>query len=240
MEDTLMAITKNVPTISPTEIATTDEDVRTAILEDLVWDSGVDESDITVEAENGIVTLAGTVPSSAVRSRAALDAWGVIGVNQVINRLSVSLPDHPPPPDDLVIRGQVEDMLEHNPNIEASDISVNVRSGVVTLGGTVPTHYDKNEAEALAAVARGVILVENELVIVPTDRISDEQIADQVVMALRRSAQVDADQIEIIVDDGVVTLNGSVPNAGARLAAARAVTRGRGVVEVENNLTVLP
>ncbi|MDT8408447.1 MAG: BON domain-containing protein [Wenzhouxiangellaceae bacterium] len=235
-----MARRMNLPRSESTRIPMSDEEISTAVADELSWDSRVDASGIQVEVSDGIVTLSGSVPSQTDRTAASADAWGVAGVKQVSNLLAVKLPSEPPIPNDSVIRGNAENTLEWNPNIEAGDIGVSVDAGIVKLFGSVPTHWEKTEAETLVEALHGVTLVENELAVVPTREISDELIADDVIRALDRSAMVDVGAIDVTVRDGRVTLNGEVLNAAARMAAFRAASRTSGVISVENNLGVLP
>jgi hypothetical protein len=55
-------------------------------------DSGLSGKSLTVESENGVVTLAGTVDNDAQREAAARQAVTVPGVKQIINNLQVGSP----------------------------------------------------------------------------------------------------------------------------------------------------
>ncbi|MFW6153885.1 MAG: BON domain-containing protein [Planctomycetota bacterium] len=46
-----------------TNVAKTDEEVKTEVVEELRWDSGVDASKVQVEVDDGVVKLSGHVPS---------------------------------------------------------------------------------------------------------------------------------------------------------------------------------
>src|SRR5262245_11127956 len=59
-----------------------------------------------------------------------------------------------------------------------------------------------------------------------------------VVHELFWEPRVDADEIAVTVDDGVVTLRGTVGSLGAKLAAKKAAQRVSGVREVDNDLDV--
>ena len=64
---------------------------------------------------------------------------------------------------DSRIREDVCDRLTDDDTVDASEIHVDVKSGEVTLTGTVLDRYGKRRAEDLAASVRGVIDVRNEL-----------------------------------------------------------------------------
>ena len=64
---------------------------------------------------------------------------------------------------DEEIKRDVEQELAWHPDIDADDIAVNVKDGVVTLAGFVPSYYDKYEAEQAAKRVAGVVGVANDL-----------------------------------------------------------------------------
>ena len=225
--------------IATTNITRTDEEIKTAVVNELSWDTLVDASKISVRVDEGMVSLSGTVPTYRSRSAAETDALGILGVLGVENFLTVELPSVPPIPSDTSIRSNAESTLEWNAVLDETNVGIAVNNGIVTLTGTVPTHWEKTEAEELVSTLNGVISVKNELAVVPTEHISDEIIAEDVQAALERSVLVDAEKVDVTVVNGQVTLEGTVPSAAARMAADRIAGRTAGVLNVENNLTVL-
>lgn len=69
---------------------------------------------------------------------------------------------------------------------------------------------------------------------------TDERIREEVNLALFIDHVVDASDIEVKVSEGVVTLEGTVPNRAMKKAAERSVERLAGVVDVINRLRILP
>lgn len=61
------------------------------------------------------------------------------------------------------IEEDICEILTRHPEIDATDISVTVRNGAVTLSGTVEDRYTKRLAEDVAELARGVRDVDNQL-----------------------------------------------------------------------------
>ncbi|MCA2991347.1 BON domain-containing protein [Gemmatimonas sp.] len=141
---------------------------------------------------------------------------------------------------DLQITEQVRRELEWDPSVRDNEIAVSVRSGVVTLGGTVDSFAVKANAARAAERVRGVQAVADELhVVIPTAHVrSDTDIAHAVVSALKWNVQVPADRIKVRVDDGWVTLDGTVTWEFQRKAAARTVRELTGVHGVRNLLTL--
>ena len=64
---------------------------------------------------------------------------------------------------DRDIERDVKEELGWNPDLDASDIAVSVKDGVVTLAGFVKSYTDKYEAEAAAKRVAGVKGVANDI-----------------------------------------------------------------------------
>ena len=69
-----------------------DAKIQKDVLQEMHWDSRVDETDVGVEVDDGIVTLTGTVDSYAKRIAAQEAAHRVAGVLDVANDLEVRVP----------------------------------------------------------------------------------------------------------------------------------------------------
>jgi len=144
--------------------------------------------------------------------------------------------------DDLELKRAVESELNFEPSINAAEIGVAVRDGVVTLTGRVPSYWEKVAAERAAARVAGVKAVANELEVrLPglSER-TDEDIARAAVDALKWNVLVPEDRIKVKVSKGWVTLEGSVDWQYQKSAAEKAVRRLLGVVGVSNLIEVKP
>src|SRR5512132_2974959 len=64
---------------------------------------------------------------------------------------------------DSDIKQDVEDEIRWTPNIDATDIAVAVKNGVVTLTGFVRSYGDKYEAEKAVKRVEGVVGLANDL-----------------------------------------------------------------------------
>lgn len=71
-----------------------------------------------------------------------------------------------------------------------------------------------------------------------TTTITDEQIQRDVLLELKWDAQLQPNEIGVIVDHGVVTLTGTVDNFMRKWAAEKAALRVRGVRAVANEIQV--
>jgi len=144
--------------------------------------------------------------------------------------------------DDLELKRAVESELNFEPSINAAEIGVAVKDGVVTLTGRVPSYWEKVAAERAAARVAGVKAVANELEVrLPgSSERTDEDIARAAVDALKWSVLVPEDRIKVKVSKGWVTLEGSVDWQYQKSAAEKAVRRLLGVVGVSNLIEVKP
>ena len=66
-----------------------DAQIATDVQNKINSDSGVPDKQVTINANNGVVTLSGSVSSDAARNAAANDAAQVEGVKTVVNNLEV-------------------------------------------------------------------------------------------------------------------------------------------------------
>jgi osmotically-inducible protein OsmY len=217
----------------------TDAQIEQDVRQELIWDYRVDATDVSVSVTNGTVILSGAVPSYTQRNLASTDAWKIGGVMDVNNLLTVRYPTTVTVPADAEIKADVETALALNATVDSSDIAVSVANGTVTLDGTVSRYWEKRRAEDLASDLTGVVMVDNHLTVVPTQDFEDQIIAEDVEAALERNLYVVAEEVTVEVEDGVVTLSGTVPTYHARAEAFNAAASTPGVVIVNNNLTVV-
>ena len=102
---------------------------------------------------------------------------------------------------DSDIERDVKDELQWGPDLDATDIAVSVKSGVVTLAGYVKSYGDKYQAEAAAKRVAGVSGVANDLEIrVPTvDQRPDPDIARDAVAAIKAYLPISSKNIKVVV-----------------------------------------
>src|SRR5258708_22008390 len=143
---------------------------------------------------------------------------------------------------DSDIERDVKDELQWDPDLDAADIAVSVKGGVVTLAGYVKSYSDKCEAEVAAKRVAGVSGVANDLEIrVPSvDQRPDPDIAREAVAAIKARLPVSSENIKVVVQSGRVTLEGQVEWQYQRQTAEVAVRRIKGVVGITNMIQVKP
>ena len=141
-------------------------------------ENALDNSNIDVDTTSGVVTLSGTVATEAGRARAVAIAKATDGVKSVNDKLRIA------PEGDKVsgataaaksggrrvtdgwIKSKIYAQFLTENALEDSDIDVDVRTGVVTLNGTVPTEAGRGRAVAVAKATDGVKSVKDALKVV--------------------------------------------------------------------------
>jgi osmotically-inducible protein OsmY len=143
---------------------------------------------------------------------------------------------------DLELKKNVETELNYEPSINAAEIGVAAKSGVVTLTGNVSSFWQKVAAERAAMRVAGVRAVVNELEVhLPgSSERTDEDIARAAVNSLNWSISVPTDRIKVSVSKGWVTLEGEVSWQFQKTAAENAIKNLIGVRGISNLITVKP
>ena len=214
------------------------EKIKKDVVDELYWDASVDASNIKVTVTDSEVTLEGTVPNFATRYDAAVDTWGIEGVKKVNNNLTVRFPATFTAPTDAEIKRNAKNTLMWNPDIYSPDINVSVKDGAVILEGTVDMYWKRWKAENLLSDLTGVKEIKNHLAVVPGDGFVDKSIATDIENALKRSLYVSAEDVAVKVNDGNVTLSGTVPTYYSRMKAFDAAINTAGVTDVNNYIVV--
>jgi len=141
---------------------------------------------------------------------------------------------------DNELQRDVSEELRWDPRVVDDEIGISVRSGVVTLTGSVPSFAQKLAAvEAVERVA-GVRAVAQELSIKTADAFqqSDTDLAHQILNTLAWDIEVPHQNIKARVENGWVTLEGQVDWQFQRNAAERVVRYLIGVKGVSNLITI--
>jgi osmotically-inducible protein OsmY len=143
---------------------------------------------------------------------------------------------------DIDIKRDVENELRLNPDIDATDIAVAVKNGVVTLSGFVRSYSQRWEAERTVKRVNGVTGVANDIEVrLPVfNQRPDPEIARDAVAAIQSELPYSSEHIRVVVRDGWLTLEGQVEWNYAKDRAERAVRRVRGVKGVTDLITVSP
>jgi len=224
----------------------TDTDIRLDVEKLLINDVLIDERQIDVSVDDGVVTLTGTVGSAIERTMARARAW-TNGVDQVdADALVVNwLVDDPElrdrrfrPRSEAEIYDAIVTAALHDPRVSSFKIEPEVNGSFVTLDGTVNNLAAKQAAEQLARNTTGVAAVANDIEVVTSSALSDGEIASTVISRLALDTSASLREIDVDVDKRVVTLTGSVDSYREKAEATLAASRAKGVMFVDNLLSV--
>lgn len=138
------------------------------------------------------------------------------------------------------LKDRVEAELAWDPRLDASRIGVSARDGIVTLSGSVATYAEKMNAQHAAQRVRGVRGIAENIDVRPFGDVgtSDDEIARRAVISLQWDVMAPSEAIQLIVEDGYVTLTGEVAWDFQRTAAARAIQKLPGIRQITNGITL--
>ncbi|GAA3966608.1 BON domain-containing protein [Hymenobacter antarcticus] len=224
------------PHLRPDKLAPkADAEIGAAVRDTFRFDPRVLSYEPTVQVQAGVVTLTGTVSNLRAKQAAEQDARDVVGVWDVHNLLRVRAGQLLTDSD---IRRDVVAALARDPYVGCTDFSVNVYNGKVYLYGRTNSHFEQEQAGAVAAGVNGVAAIENRVEVFggdqpagtvpagatapfPADGLSpDHALAARVRTCYFWSAALHAQDVEVQVDNGRVTLNGTVHTWHERKQAA--------------------
>jgi osmotically-inducible protein OsmY len=221
-----------------TAIIKSDSQIKTDVLNELKWDSRVDETDVGVQIKDGIVTLVGSVDVYAKKIASREAAHRVHGVLDVVDELQVKVAGVGAPPDIDIARG-VRDAHEWDAFVPDEKITSTVSLGIVTLEGVVPTWSQRADAERVVRGLTGVRGVINQISVM-AKAVDSGRIKADIEEALERQAEREARRIGVQVKDGVVMLTGRVRSWVEKDTIDRVVGFATGVRRVDDRLVVDP
>ncbi len=143
---------------------------------------------------------------------------------------------------DAQLQQDIQRELSWDPAVKSTDIGVIVKDGVVTLAGTLTSYAEKHAVEHAVQRVHGVraMAVEMHVRLVPALERNDADIALAAERALEWNVLVPDNRIQLMVQNGWLTLSGEVAWAYEREAAERSVRDLIGVVHVTNSINVKP
>ncbi|WP_299111262.1 BON domain-containing protein [uncultured Winogradskyella sp.] len=213
----------------------TDLEIKDDVLDELAWQPNIDETQIGVIVENGVVTLSGVVNNYSKKLAAEKAAKSVEGVKAVALDIEVKYGTDFKKTDKEIAKAIV-DAFEWNSSVPEDDITVKVENGWAYLSGEVLWSYQKNAAKNAIKNLLGVKGVSNSISL--KNNIKPSEVKDKIKKAFQRMATLDADSIILETHGHTVTLRGKVHSIKEKEDAETAAYNAPGVYDVKNKLKV--
>jgi len=144
---------------------------------------------------------------------------------------------------DELLKKKIVDQLYADSRVNSAEILVEVRNGRATLAGSIPTYVARGVASDNAWAVSGVQGVDNRLAVLFPETSPpplDEDLRLTAESALSTNARLDASNLRVSVNEGVVHIKGTVPSYWQARLAEFLVADLKGVRGVENKLAVVP
>jgi osmotically-inducible protein OsmY len=238
---------------------TTDAEIYSALLNAFRNDPRVVGATIDVSVDGGTVWLRGDIDNVEAKNAAERDAYNTVGVDRVLNHLRV----RPEVLTDSAIEDLMESALRSRGLMDVYEIEVDVNDRHGRLTGDVDTLADFWQADRAASAVRGLEEVRNDLTVrgrapqltrqwyglyprsaspglsaAEVQSKTDRELFADVRSELFWSPFVDEEEIILDVEDGVVTLSGTVDTM-READAAKDNAFEAGAIAVRNELETL-
>jgi len=208
-----------------------ESDVRT----EMDIDPLIDDTQVTVSAKDGAVTLTGAVPTYYDSVRATEDSWRVGGVRDVDNQLLVGLVGEAIADGDVAAACLAT--MDTDRFVPKGAVAVDVVDGWVTLTGHVRHHFQRQAAEHAVWKVDGVRGVTDKVEINGDPMPSD--VVNRINKSLERNAIVDDSLITVSNEGHTIYLDGTTTSWAARNEAEDAAWAAPGVSEVVDRIAIV-
>jgi hyperosmotically inducible protein len=232
----------------------TDDRIDSAAKQSYVFKTYLNEDDINVQSNYGVVTLTGTVSEDSHKTLAQETVSSLPGVKSVDNMLEVK-GEKPAVYSNLWLITKVKSTLLFHRNVNATGTEVLAKDGVVTLRGEAANEAQKDLTTEYASDVEGIRTVMNEMTVSTAEKSPDgktigqkidsmsESIDDASITAMVKSTllyhnSTSALNTTVKTKDGVVTLGGKAGNAAEKDLTTKFVSDVHGVKSVVNNMTI--
>jgi osmotically-inducible protein OsmY len=213
----------------------TDFQIKEDVLDELSWQPNIDETQIGVIVENGIVTLSGVVDNYSKKIAAEKAVKAVDGVKAVALDIEVKYGTEYKKTDKEIAKA-VTNALSWNASIPEDDIKIKVENGWVYLSGEVQWSYQKSAAKNAVHNLLGVKGVSNSISL--KNNIQPGEVKENIKKAFQRMATIDTNNITLETHGHKVILTGKVHSLKEKEDAETAAYNAPGVYDVKNELKV--
>lgn len=233
-------------TSAPLHASEADDRIESSIKETYVFRTYLKDDAIKAKANEGVVTLTGTVADEYNKSLAQNTVEGVRGVTSVDNKLATTA-EVAADKSDAWISRKVKFALLFHRNVSASKTTVEAKDGIVTLSGEATSQAQKDLATAYAKDIDDVKGVNNVMTLKAEpvaeeqtlgEKIDDASVTAQVKAALTAHRSTSTIRTKVETRDGTVILTGIAKNAAEKSLVEKLASDIHGVTSVKNKMTV--
>ncbi len=212
----------------------TDSQIKQDVINEIKWDPSVTSTQVIVTANDGIVTLRGSVPHYYEKSKAEDAAQRVGGVRAVADEIEVNMLGSFNRSDEQIAEAAVS-AIDWSYSVP-KEIKISVEKGWVTLKGEAEWDYQRTAAKDAVSQLRGVRGVTNSISI--TSKAMSSDVKTRIEDALKRSAESEGRKISVSVSGDKATLTGNVHSFAELEVARHAAWMAPGIMFVDNNLKI--
>lgn len=211
----------------------TDKEILADVIKELNFDLVVNQAEICVEVNNGVVTLTGNASNYSEKWNAKIAAQRVIGVKDLIIDIDIILPKMSRR-SDAEIAQSVDNILRGETFLPENTVRVTIEKGVIKLSGEVEWEYQcLLIIEAIRHITGVTGLIDN---IKLNPKTGPNAIKIVIEATLKRRSRVVVQTIQVAVQDGEVTLTGNVLNWSDRYLATLSAWNTPGVSNVKDHM----
>jgi osmotically-inducible protein OsmY len=210
----------------------TDQELQSAISDELQYDPSVSGAHIAVSVKDGAVTLSGQVATLPQKLSANRSAMRMRGVSAVVDHVTVVHPGNT----DADLAETARRMLTWTVGVPDKDVTVTVHDHVLTLSGNVTWNYQRDAAWQAVTGLRGITAVDNKISLRQPGSAMPTQKA--ITAAFERNALLDPEAIKVEVDGHALVLTGTVHSFAEYRQAEHTVWSSPGVTTVRNDLHI--
>lgn len=231
---------------APARASETDDRIESTFKRSFVYRTYLKEDSVDADANNGIVTLSGTVAAEPHKTLAQDTAASIPGVIRVDNNLATKAEVAAENADTWISRKVKLSLLFHR-NVAAGQTTVDVQDGIVTLKGEASSAAQKELTTEYAQDIEGVKEVRNTMTVAATplpaertagEKVDDASITAQVKTALLTHRSTSSISTKVETREGEVTLTGIAKNEAEKSLVTKLVSDIQGVTSVKNEMTV--
>jgi len=212
----------------------TNQDLQKDVETALQWEPLLHSAEIGAKAQDGIITLTGTVDSYAKKTAAEDATKNVAGVKVIVEEIEVFLSSEVHKTDGEIAHEILNTLAASW--VPTEKLKIKVDHGEVTLEGTLHWNFQKQAATKTIKNIAGVTKIKN-LIIIRAET-HDEVEKKHLENALKLNWSMDGQDVGVKVSGKTVTLNGIVNSYFQREEAERIAWQAPGVNEVINELAI--